>query len=243
MVTIELTPNQQHIDAAARKARQNDMVRQASLASLEASHRAKQSRGLTCADVVENKALRALVFFAITLLFGGAIFSALEHDRETSHRAALGDFLRRMHDALTPEQFHELIGYLDQSDRVAEELIRARLPNKTGDPLPAALAPHDWDFVGACFFCFTAATTIGYGNYTPKTDGGKMFLVFYALIAIPSCLNAFAHITDRALALLARRFRKRQVFDKRIREVGGGSLPPPVTSPPRLPSATWADEC
>ena len=52
------------------------------------------------------------------------------------------------------------------------------------------LAPHDWDLVGATCFCFTAATTIGYGNYTPTTDAGKLFLVFYSLVAIPACLRA-----------------------------------------------------
>lgn len=131
-------------------------------------------------------------------------------------RAAMGDFLRRMHRTLSGDEFEELLSYLDEPDRVAEELMRASLPNRTGGSLPSALAPHDWDFVGACFFCFTAATTIGYGNYTPQTWEGKLFLVFYSLFAIPACLNAFAQVTDRALDVLARRFRRRQVFDKRI---------------------------
>jgi hypothetical protein len=152
-----------------------------------------------------------------------------------------------MRAALADDEFHELImrlGGLD--DRVAEELTNANLSTAVA-PLPAILAPYDWDFVGAAFFCFTAATTIGCsraelepagsharrwlvcrpracaprsadGNYTPQTSAGKTFLVFYACVAIPACLSAFSQISDRALEVLARRFRRRMIFEKRIRQ-------------------------
>ena len=156
--------------------------------------------------------IRALLVFLTVLLVGAAIFSALERDQEVLDRAALADFLKRMNATLTQPEFHEMVAFMGKEDRVAEEMLRS----DSGDP---ALAPHDWDFVGACFFCFTAATTIGYGNYTPRTNGGKAFLIFYALVAIPACLTAFSEVSDRALEMLARRFRDRHVFDKRIEQV------------------------
>ena len=135
-------------------------------------------------------------------MLGGLIFSALERDGEAAHRASLTSFLQRMRDALPAADFEELVSHIDQ------RLARAIADNRT--------APHDWDFVGACFFCFAAATTIGYGDYTPTTAGGKLFLVLYALVAIPLCLHTLAEVSDRTLDFLASRFSRLRMFDKRV---------------------------
>uniref|UniRef100_A0A8C6LWA1 Potassium two pore domain channel subfamily K member 4 n=1 Tax=Nothobranchius furzeri TaxID=105023 RepID=A0A8C6LWA1_NOTFU len=42
-----------------------------------------------------------------------------------------------------------------------------------------------WDIASALFFSGTIITTIGYGNISPKSDGGKLFCIFYALVGIP----------------------------------------------------------
>ena len=163
--------------------------------------------------------IKALLGFATVLLVGGALFSALERSTEVQQRVELASFLQRMQAKLTDAEFHELVGHMSfKNDRVAEELAAAAGSPSSGAGADPVLAPHDWDFVGACFFCFTAATTIGYGNYTPSTAGGKLLLVLYAIIAIPACLKAFAEISDRALDTIAKRFRRRQVFDKRIEQ-------------------------
>ena len=160
---------------------------------------------------------KALLWFLFVLLVGGAVFSLLERGPEEQSRRALAGFLQRMRRALSEDDFNELVSVMGRvNDRVAEEMVRANL--STAVPLPSVLSPHDWDFTGACFFCFTAATTIGYGNYTPATDAGKAFLVLYAFVAIPACLQAFAEISDRALELLARRMRSNMVYEKRIRQ-------------------------
>ncbi|XP_040184942.1 potassium channel subfamily K member 4 [Rana temporaria] len=42
-----------------------------------------------------------------------------------------------------------------------------------------------WD-IGSCFFfAGTVITTIGFGNNAPKTEGGRLFCIFYALFGIP----------------------------------------------------------
>ncbi|KAM9301859.1 potassium channel subfamily K member 4 [Gastrophryne carolinensis] len=42
-----------------------------------------------------------------------------------------------------------------------------------------------WD-IGSCFFfAGTVITTIGFGNNAPKTEGGRIFCIFYALVGIP----------------------------------------------------------
>ena len=37
----------------------------------------------------------------------------------------------------------------------------------------------------SALFVFTIVSTIGYGNFAPVTNGGKLFLMVYALIGIP----------------------------------------------------------
>ncbi|CAL1537307.1 unnamed protein product, partial [Lymnaea stagnalis] len=42
-----------------------------------------------------------------------------------------------------------------------------------------------WDIASALLFCITLVSTIGYGNMAPKTDNGRLFCIFYAVIGIP----------------------------------------------------------
>ena len=41
-----------------------------------------------------------------------------------------------------------------------------------------------WSFSGSMFYSLTVITTIGYGSYAPKTLGGRMYTVFYAMLGI-----------------------------------------------------------
>ncbi|XP_047462142.1 potassium channel subfamily K member 4 [Mugil cephalus] len=42
-----------------------------------------------------------------------------------------------------------------------------------------------WDLASAFFFSGTIITTIGFGNISPKTEGGQLFCICYALVGIP----------------------------------------------------------
>ncbi|XP_066302457.1 potassium channel subfamily K member 10-like [Branchiostoma lanceolatum] len=46
-------------------------------------------------------------------------------------------------------------------------------------------SPPHWDFMPSITFSMTVVTTIGYGATTPKTTGGRVFVIFYALLGIP----------------------------------------------------------
>jgi len=41
--------------------------------------------------------------------------------------------------------------------------------------------PLTW--VDACYFATVTATSIGYGDITPQTDTGRLFLIFYMLFS------------------------------------------------------------
>ena len=52
-----------------------------------------------------------------------------------------------------------------------------------------------WSWVDAIYFSVITLTTVGYGDISPQTDGGKIFTIFYIIIGIGiilSFLNMFA---------------------------------------------------
>ncbi|NVK52445.1 MAG: two pore domain potassium channel family protein [Flavobacteriaceae bacterium] len=46
-----------------------------------------------------------------------------------------------------------------------------------------------WSWLDAVYFSIITLTTIGYGDFSPKTDGGKLFTIFYILIGIGIILS------------------------------------------------------
>ncbi|XP_074656777.1 two pore potassium channel protein sup-9-like [Tubulanus polymorphus] len=113
------------------------------------------------------------------LLVGAAVFDALESDSEVETKQKL---------------FQEEILFRDRYNMSAIEfekltmIIRRSIPYKAG---------QQWKFAGAFYFATTVVTVIGYGHSTPKTPGGKIFCMFYALWGIPLCLVMFQSIGER----------------------------------------------
>ncbi|CAH1239170.1 KCNK10 [Branchiostoma lanceolatum] len=46
-------------------------------------------------------------------------------------------------------------------------------------------SPPHWAFLPSITFSMTVVTTIGYGVHPPRTTGGRVFVIFYALLGIP----------------------------------------------------------
>lgn len=65
--------------------------------------------------------------------------------------------------------------------------------NFTEDPFQP---PLTWSFYHAFFFSFTVCSTVGYGNISPSSTLGRMFMIFYALIGIPMNGFLFAYLGD-----------------------------------------------
>lgn len=57
----------------------------------------------------------------------------------------------------------------------------------------------NWDFRGAVFFTMTVASTIGFGSYTPQTDGGKAITVLYGTVGI-FCTGVIVSVLAEAWA-------------------------------------------
>ncbi|XP_066271724.1 potassium channel subfamily K member 2-like [Branchiostoma lanceolatum] len=66
-------------------------------------------------------------------------------------------------------------------------------------------SPPHWDFLPSVTFSMTVVTTIGYGAHTPQTTGGRVFVIFYALLGIP-LTAAFLSGLAGVMSDVARRF-------------------------------------
>ncbi|KAH6647680.1 ion channel protein, partial [Truncatella angustata] len=58
-------------------------------------------------------------------------------------------------------------------------------------------APYQgWSYFDAFYFAFTGLTTIGYGDLTPVSPGGKAFFVFWSLLALPTMTVLISNAGD-----------------------------------------------
>ncbi len=53
-----------------------------------------------------------------------------------------------------------------------------------------------WSYIDAMYFSIVTLTTIGFGDFTPQTDAGKIFTIFYIIAGIGiilSFINTIQH--------------------------------------------------
>lgn len=48
---------------------------------------------------------------------------------------------------------------------------------------------ENWSWVDAIYFSVVTLTTVGFGDFASKTDGGKIFTIFYIIIGIGIILS------------------------------------------------------
>lgn len=57
-----------------------------------------------------------------------------------------------------------------------------------------------WSWIDAIYFSIITLTTIGYGDFSPQTDEGKLFTIFYIIMGIGIILSfvntVFNHFND-----------------------------------------------
>ncbi|EUB62608.1 Potassium channel subfamily K member 9 [Echinococcus granulosus] len=139
----------------------------------------------------QNVRTLALIVCTFTyLVLGAAVFDALESDMEGTEKERLHaqerEWQRRYN--ITAEDFEKI--------------------TQLGIQLKPYRAGTQWKFAGAFYFATTVITTIGYGHCTPKTVGGKIFCMVYALPGIPLCLVMFQSIGERINTLITRLLRR-----------------------------------
>jgi len=48
---------------------------------------------------------------------------------------------------------------------------------------------EDWSWVDALYFSVVTLTTVGFGDFAPQTDEGKLFTIFYIILGIGIILS------------------------------------------------------
>jgi len=66
---------------------------------------------------------------------------------------------------------------------------------------------YNWDLQQALFYVVSIATTIGYGNLVPDTNGGKIYSIIFGLISIPYTTILFSIIVSKFSNGPLRRFK------------------------------------
>ncbi|KAJ5122156.1 hypothetical protein N7448_003288 [Penicillium atrosanguineum] len=59
---------------------------------------------------------------------------------------------------------------------------------------------NDMDYFESLYFCFCSLITIGYGDFTPKSNAGRPFFIVWSLIAIPTMTMLISQMTDTVVA-------------------------------------------
>ncbi|XP_071753105.1 potassium channel subfamily K member 2 [Centroberyx gerrardi] len=124
------------------------------------------------------KTVSAIFFLVVLyLIVGATVFKALEQPHESSQKLAILaeklDFLA-VHACVNSSELEDLV-------KQVVSAIRAGV-NPSGN---SSNQTSLWDLSSSFFFAGTVITTIGFGNISPHTEGGRIFCIIYALLGIP----------------------------------------------------------
>lgn len=142
-------------------------------------------------DSSNSRLFLLIIIYIIYLFFGACIFDALETPHEARTIRDLNAYVRefrRVHNScLTNDELDEFITLISISSSKGISPLR----NVSGD--------QKWTFGQSVFFTGTILTTIGYGNVSPLTKGGKLFCMLFAIIGIPITLILLTSIIERLM--------------------------------------------
>uniref|UniRef100_A0A3Q3INP0 Potassium channel domain-containing protein n=1 Tax=Monopterus albus TaxID=43700 RepID=A0A3Q3INP0_MONAL len=128
--------------------------------------------------VMRWKTVSAIFFLVVLyLIIGATVFRALEQPHESSQILAI---LAQKLDFLA---MHACVNSSDLEDLVKQVVSAVRAGvNPSGN---SSNQTSLWDLSSSFFFAGTVITTIGFGNISPHTEGGRIFCIIYALLGIP----------------------------------------------------------
>ncbi|XP_025955835.2 potassium channel subfamily K member 16-like [Dromaius novaehollandiae] len=147
--------------------------------------------------------------YFVYLLVGAAVFQALERTAEKQQKMAAA----QMKEAFLQNFTHLTVAEIEQFMKNLTEAIQNGVYPVGNE---SQIEKSNWDFSNSFFFAGTVVSTIGYGTLRPKTAGGQIFCVFFALFGIP--LNiVFLHRVGKMLSLLCKKLEK-FLYEKGMRK-------------------------
>jgi hypothetical protein len=168
-------------------------------------------------------ALYVATLFCMLMVYG-AVLVSLEAPLEASENADFTSLVAQVKAQVSPEVYEQLVGkgYLVRDPVRGWERFTA-YDESTGNWTGLS----SYTFGQAYYFAFITATTIGYGDITPRTTGGKWLTVVMILSMVPVAALTYTRaadwLTNGLMKLLLRGSRKvtavRQKYD-----VGGDGI-------------------
>ncbi|XP_073349438.1 potassium channel subfamily K member 2b isoform X3 [Pagrus major] len=124
------------------------------------------------------KTVSAIFFLVVLyLIIGATVFKALEQPHESYQKLVI---LEQKLNFLT---MHACVNSSELEDLVKQVVSAVRAGvNPSGNSTNQTSL---WDISSSFFFAGTVITTIGFGNISPHTEGGRIFCIIYALLGIP----------------------------------------------------------
>ncbi|MFN8439245.1 MAG: potassium channel family protein [Caldilineaceae bacterium] len=55
---------------------------------------------------------------------------------------------------------------------------------------------EDWNWLDSLYFCVITLATVGYGDFSPHTDAGKLFTMLYIFMGIGLLVAVFTRLAD-----------------------------------------------
>ncbi|XP_055695538.1 open rectifier potassium channel protein 1 [Lutzomyia longipalpis] len=126
--------------------------------------------------------LAMLAFYVSYLFFGASVFYTLEQELETERR------VQALQDRIDVNEL--LVEYLAPYNRTLQHELLEKISVYCEKPVTnytedKYLDPYVWTFYHSFYFVFTVISTVGYGNISPNSTFGRMFMIFYAIIGLP----------------------------------------------------------
>uniref|UniRef100_A0A3B5L5R2 Potassium channel domain-containing protein n=1 Tax=Xiphophorus couchianus TaxID=32473 RepID=A0A3B5L5R2_9TELE len=124
------------------------------------------------------KTVSAIFFLVVLyLIIGATVFQALEQPHESYQKSVI------LKEKLEFLALHSCINSTELEDLVKQVVSAVRAGvNPSGN---LSNQTSLWDLSSSFFFAGTVITTIGFGNISPHTEGGRIFCILYALLGIP----------------------------------------------------------
>jgi potassium channel subfamily K len=61
------------------------------------------------------------------------------------------------------------------------------------------ISRQGWSYFLSLYFAYTSLLTIGYGDYSPASNSGKAFFVFWSLLAVPTLTILISNMGDTVI--------------------------------------------
>ncbi|XP_067947496.1 potassium channel subfamily K member 16-like [Watersipora subatra] len=136
-----------------------------------------------------------LPIFLLYITIGGIIFHFIEHPYS---KKTVASNLDRIDNAVVLDLDWIDMVLANNSCINAEEIAVIKKTIKRNFAENAAeLQEMSWDITSSMFFSATIVTTIGYGNISPMTRGGRIFAVFYSIFGISLFILTFGEMGIR----------------------------------------------